>query len=105
MNEYNYVTNNGLFYFSEFQNAPVNSSLYQRGLAFSDENSLDGFYAAAANGTLPEVSWIFPPGAVNGELLLFQYLVSGCRTSEGAPRENNSGFKYWPNHNRRELFC
>ncbi|KAF3759903.1 putative hemolytic phospholipase C precursor [Cryphonectria parasitica EP155] len=65
MNEYDYVTNNGLFYFDTFQNAPENSSLYQRGLAFSDQNSLDGFYSAAANGTLPEISWIFPPGAVN----------------------------------------
>lgn len=65
MDEYNYVTNNGLFYFAEFQNAAEDSSLYTRGLAFSDENSLDGFYAAAGNGTLPEVSWIFPPGAIN----------------------------------------
>lgn len=51
-------------YFAAFQNAPNDSSLYQRGIAFSDENSLDGFYADAANGTLPEVSWIFPPGAL-----------------------------------------
>lgn len=65
MDEYDYVTNNGLFYFAAFQDAANDSSLYQRGLAFSDENSLDGFYSAAANGTLPEVSWIFPPGAVN----------------------------------------
>lgn len=65
MNEYNYVTNNGLFYFAAFQNAAENSSMYQRGLAFSDQNSLDGFYSAAADGKLPEVSWIFPPGAVN----------------------------------------
>ncbi|OJJ51727.1 hypothetical protein ASPZODRAFT_108681 [Penicilliopsis zonata CBS 506.65] len=65
MNEYDYVTNNGLFYFKSMQEAATNSSLYERGLAFSDRNSLEGFYADAANGTLPEVSWIFPPGAVN----------------------------------------
>ncbi|KAJ4418534.1 hypothetical protein N0V82_005514 [Gnomoniopsis sp. IMI 355080] len=65
MNEYDYVTNNGLNYFATFQDASENSSLYQRGIAFSDENSLNGFYADAANGTLPEVSWIFPPGALN----------------------------------------
>ncbi|ERT01358.1 hypothetical protein HMPREF1624_02603 [Sporothrix schenckii ATCC 58251] len=59
---YNWATNNGLFYFEAFQNAPKNSSLYQRGLAFDGDNSLAAFKAAAANGTLPEVSWCFPPG-------------------------------------------
>jgi phospholipase C len=42
----------------------VNSSLYQRGLAFDGENGLDSFKAKAANGTLPTVSWVFPPGAL-----------------------------------------
>lgn len=51
-------------YFASFQNAAENSSLYQRGIAFSNENSLNGFYSDAANGTLPEVSWVFPPGAL-----------------------------------------
>ncbi|CAK7217215.1 hypothetical protein SCUCBS95973_003070 [Sporothrix curviconia] len=59
---YNWATNNGLFYFEAFQNAATNSSLYERGLAFDGDNSLESFKAAAANGTLPEVSWCFPPG-------------------------------------------
>lgn len=42
----------------------MNSSLYQRGLAFDGDNSLASFKAAAANGTLPEVSWVFPPGSL-----------------------------------------
>ncbi|RDW63537.1 hypothetical protein BP6252_11082 [Coleophoma cylindrospora] len=61
---YDWATNSGLFYFAAFQEAAVNSSLYQRGLAFDGANSLDSFKAAAANGTLPEVSWVFPPGAM-----------------------------------------
>lgn len=61
---YNWATNSGLFYFKAFQEAAKNSSLYQRGLAFDGDNSLDSFKAAAANGTLPEVSWVFPPGAL-----------------------------------------
>ncbi|KKK15636.1 putative hemolytic phospholipase C precursor [Aspergillus ochraceoroseus] len=63
-NSYNWATNNGLFYFQAFQEAATNSSLYQRGLAFDGDNGLDAFKAAAANGTLPEVSWVFPPGAL-----------------------------------------
>ena len=59
---YDWATNNGLFYFEAFQNAAEDSSLYQRGLAFDGDNSLASFKAAAANGTLPEVSWCFPPG-------------------------------------------
>ncbi len=38
--------------------------MYKRGLAFDGDNSLDSFKAAAANGTLPEISWVFPPGAL-----------------------------------------
>lgn len=63
-NSYNWATNNGLFYFEAFQNASTNSSLYERGLAFDGDNGLDAFKAAAAAGTLPEVSWVFPPGAL-----------------------------------------
>lgn len=63
-NSYNWATNSGLFYFEAFQKAAVNSSLYQRGLAFDGDNGLAAFKAAAANGTLPEVSWVFPPGAM-----------------------------------------
>jgi phospholipase C len=61
---YNWATNSGLFYFKAFQEAAVNSSLYKRGLAFDGENSLESFKTAAADGTLPEVSWVFPPGAL-----------------------------------------
>jgi phospholipase C len=61
---YDWATNNGLFYFQAFQEAAVNSSLYQRGLTFDGDNGLAAFRSAAANGTLPEVSWVFPPGAL-----------------------------------------
>lgn len=63
-NSYNWATNSGLFYFEAFQQAAVNSSLYQRGLAFDGDNGIPAFKAAAAAGTLPEVSWVFPPGAL-----------------------------------------
>lgn len=42
----------------------MNSSLYQRGLTFDGDNGLAAFQSAAASGTLPEVSWVFPPGAL-----------------------------------------
>jgi phospholipase C len=61
---FDWATNNGLFYFNAFQQAAVGSSLQQRGLAFDGDNSLESFQAAAANGTLPEVSWVFPPGSL-----------------------------------------
>ena len=61
---YDWATNNGLFYFQAFQEAAVNSSLYQRGLTFDGNNGLAAFQSAAASGTLPEVSWVFPPGAL-----------------------------------------
>jgi phospholipase C len=64
MNEYDYATNNGFNYFASFMNAPTNSTLRARGTDFSTENSLDAFYQDAANGTLPEVSWVFPPGSL-----------------------------------------
>jgi phospholipase C len=63
-NSYNWATNSGLFYFAAFQEAAVNSSLYQRGLNFDGPNGLDAYIARAANGTLPEVSYMFPPGAL-----------------------------------------
>ncbi|KAH6609758.1 putative phospholipase C [Trichoderma cornu-damae] len=44
--------------FEQFQNAAPGSSLYNRGLKGL---SLDTFYAQAANGTLPEVSYIVGP--------------------------------------------
>jgi len=63
-NSYDWATNSGLFYFQAFQDAAVNSSLYQRGLVFDGDNGLPAFQFAAADGTLPEVSWVFPPGTL-----------------------------------------
>lgn len=58
---FDWPTTNGLFQFEAFQNADEDSSLYKRGLAFDGDNSLASFKAAAKNGTLPEVSWVFAP--------------------------------------------
>jgi phospholipase C len=63
-NSWDWATNSGLFYFEAFQQASPNSSLYKRGLAFDGDNGLDAFKAAAANGSLPEVAWVFPPGSL-----------------------------------------
>ncbi|TVY71535.1 Non-hemolytic phospholipase C [Lachnellula suecica] len=63
-NSYDWATNSGLFYFAAFQEAANDSSLYQRGLNFDGPNGLDAYIARAANGTLPEVSYMFPPGAL-----------------------------------------
>ena len=63
-NSWDWATNSGLFYFKAFQDAPEDSSLHQRGLAFDGDNGLDAFKEAAANGTLPMVSWVFPPGSL-----------------------------------------
>ncbi|GJJ06185.1 hypothetical protein Clacol_000374 [Clathrus columnatus] len=49
---------NPLAWFEQFQNAPANSSLAQKGLAFL---GLQAFYDAAASGTLPQVSYIVGP--------------------------------------------
>lgn len=40
-NSFDWATNSVLFYFSAFQEAAVNSSLYQRGLNFDGPNGLD----------------------------------------------------------------
>lgn len=63
-NSYDWATNSGLFYFEAFQNSSTDSSLYQRGLVFDGNNSITTFQERALNGTLPEVSWVFPPGAL-----------------------------------------
>ncbi|KAK3940216.1 putative phospholipase [Diplogelasinospora grovesii] len=49
---------NPLAWFAQFQNAPQSSSLHKRGF---QGLSLDTFYAQAANGTLPEISYIIGP--------------------------------------------
>jgi phospholipase C len=48
-------------FFEQFQEAEVGSSLYIRGVAFTANNTLETFYAQAANGTMSTVSWIMPP--------------------------------------------
>ncbi len=63
-NSFNWATTNQLFYFEAFQNAPESSSMFQRGLVFDGDSGLEGFQARAANGTLPMVSYIFAPGAM-----------------------------------------
>lgn len=49
---------NPLAWFEQYQTAPDSSPLAQKGVKFV---GLDSFYAAAANGTLPEVSFIVGP--------------------------------------------
>ncbi|KAL2206868.1 non-hemolytic phospholipase c [Sarocladium strictum] len=61
-NSKDWATTNGLFYFKAFQDADKDSSMYKRGLVFDGDNGLSAFQKSAAEGTLPEVSWIFPPG-------------------------------------------
>lgn len=61
-NSKDWATTNGLFYFKAFQDADQDSSMYKRGLVFDGDNGLSAFQKSAAEGTLPEVSWIFPPG-------------------------------------------
>lgn len=44
-----------LAYFEQYQDAPNGSALREKGNSFP---GLDAFYAHAANGALPQVSWI-----------------------------------------------
>jgi phospholipase C len=54
----NNFDDNPLAWFDQYQKASKNSPLAQKGMSFV---GLDAFYAAAANGTLPEVSFIVGP--------------------------------------------
>jgi phospholipase C len=54
----NNFDDNPLAWFQQYQKANKNSPLAQKGMSFV---GLDAFYAAAANGTLPEVSFIVGP--------------------------------------------
>ncbi len=49
-------------WFQQFQEANTSSSLYKRGF---EGLSLDTFYAQAANGTLPEISYIIGPSELS----------------------------------------
>ncbi|KAL2803429.1 phosphoesterase family-domain-containing protein [Aspergillus granulosus] len=53
---------NPLAWFEQFQNASSDSPLAKRGLAYL---GLDAFYQAAANGTLPEISFIVGPAELS----------------------------------------
>ena len=54
----NNFDDNPLAWFEQYQNAAESSPLAQKGLDFL---GLDAFYEAAANGSLPEVSFIVGP--------------------------------------------
>ncbi|KAF8510409.1 extracellular phospholipase C [Hysterangium stoloniferum] len=49
-------------WFEQFQTAPAGSALAQKGMSFV---GLEAFYQAAANGTLPEVSYIIGPAELS----------------------------------------
>ncbi|KAK7204669.1 hypothetical protein BZA70DRAFT_279730 [Myxozyma melibiosi] len=53
---------NPLAFFSNFQDADSNSTLAEKGLAYA---GLESFYEMAANGTLPEVSYIVGPAELS----------------------------------------
>jgi phospholipase C len=60
----NYV-DDPLVFFELFQGIGPGNPLYERGVAFNSNNSLDAFYADAAAGTLPQVSYIVGPGELS----------------------------------------
>ncbi|KAH8816010.1 non-hemolytic phospholipase C precursor [Xylogone sp. PMI_703] len=60
----NYV-DDPLVFFKLFQNLKADTSLYNHGVAFNANSSLDAFYADAAAGTLPLVSYIVGPGELS----------------------------------------
>ncbi|KAK9461907.1 phosphoesterase family-domain-containing protein [Lipomyces oligophaga] len=53
---------NPLAWFDQYQTADEDSDLATKGLAYP---GLEAFYEAAANGTLPQVSWIVGPKALS----------------------------------------
>lgn len=58
----NNFDDNPLAWFDQFQKAAKGSPLADKGMAY---NGLDAFYEAAANGTLPEVSFIVGPAELS----------------------------------------
>jgi phospholipase C len=58
----NNFDDNPLAWFQQFQQANKNSPLAKKGMSFV---GLDAFYAAAANGSLPEVSFIVGPAELS----------------------------------------
>lgn len=53
---------NPLAWFSQYQTAPPDTPLAKKGMSYV---GLDSFYEAAANGTLPEVSFIVGPAELS----------------------------------------
>lgn len=51
---------NGVSWFRQYTNAQPGNPLYDRGMALAP-NLITALQADAANGTLPQVSWIIPP--------------------------------------------
>lgn len=60
----NNFDDNPLAWFDQFQKAAKGSPLADKGMAMAS-NGLDAFYEAAANGTLPEVSFIVGPAELS----------------------------------------
>jgi len=58
----NNFDDNPLAWFEQFQNASSDSPLAKKGLSYV---GLDSFYEAAANGTLPEISFIVGPAELS----------------------------------------
>ncbi|KAJ5465762.1 hypothetical protein N7530_009549 [Penicillium desertorum] len=58
----NNFDDNPLAWFQQFQTASKNSPLAKKGMSFV---GLDSFYQAAANGTLPEISFIVGPSELS----------------------------------------
>ena len=56
--DHNNFDDNPLAWFQQFQKANSSSPLAQKGMSYV---GLDAFYEAAANGTLPEISFIVGP--------------------------------------------
>jgi phospholipase C len=58
----NNFDDNPLAWFEQYQKASASSSLAQKGIAYL---GLEAFYEAAANGTLPEISFIVGPAELS----------------------------------------
>lgn len=58
----NNFDDNPLAWFEQYQNASASSALAKKGIAYL---GLEAFYEAAANGTLPEISFIVGPAELS----------------------------------------
>ncbi|UKZ83241.1 hypothetical protein TrVFT333_011047 [Trichoderma virens FT-333] len=96
--------------FQQFQDAEPGSSLYNRGMKGL---SLDTFYAQAANGTLPEVSYIVGPTELSEHPPILLMTVLGCSIRSLRPlpfyiispwTRNGGVFTAHSDHNSQILF-